>query len=310
MPEFLNPEVRLEILDTLQMAVVGISLTGKIIYWNDGAERITGYLRHEVMGHQCTENFLLHCEGSCCELCGESCPRTAAQRNSRTVQIRNSIHNKSGERVAVHSWVVPVRNAHGVPTALAFTFEGSSAAADPDRREDGLERVGLSDPATGLANREMMQAHLRETLNTFHELHVPFAVLRVRLCGLSQLRCRHGQAAVDVAFPAAAHTLENALRPVDFVGRWDAEEFLAILNNCGSDAAHHLADRVRSMIQRAGIEFWGEELRIPVTVGVASAQAGDSAESLLSRAGAEVEAPEPMRARAAAAADQLTQGKG
>ncbi len=109
MSDFLDPEVRLDILDTLQTAVAAVSLDGKIVYWNDGAERITGYLRHEVLGHQCTESFLLHCDQRSCELCGEACPRTVAQHNTRTIQSRNSIHNKSGERVAVHSWIVPLR---------------------------------------------------------------------------------------------------------------------------------------------------------------------------------------------------------
>jgi diguanylate cyclase (GGDEF)-like protein/PAS domain S-box-containing protein len=304
MSQSLDPEVRLEILDTLQTAVVAVSLDGKIIFWNDGAERITGYLRHEVLGHKCTENFLLHCDQRSCELCGESCPRSEAQHSARTVQGRNSIHHKSGERVAVHSWVGPVRNSHGTPVALAFSFEGSSAAADPDRREDGLDRVGLSDPATGLANHDMMRAHLRETLSTFHELHVPFAVLRAQLTGLEHLRSTHGQAAVTAIFPAAAHTLENALRPSDFVGRWGPEEFLAILTNCQADSLHILAERVHKMMERAGIEFWGEELSIPVSVHIASAQPGDTMDSLLARAASpESIAPDPTKSRAAAAGD-------
>jgi diguanylate cyclase (GGDEF)-like protein/PAS domain S-box-containing protein len=284
MSDFLDPEVRLDILDTLQTAVVAVGLDGKIVYWNDGAERITGYLRHEVLGHQCTESFLLHCDQLSCELCGEACPRTVAQHNTRTIQSRNSIHNKSGERVAVHSWIVPLRNAHGTPVALSFSFEGASAAADPDRRDEGPDNFGLRDSSTGLASHERMHAHLRDALNTFNELHVPFAVLRARLTELEQLRSSHGQAAVNAVLPAAAHTLENALRPGDFVGRWSSDEFLAILNNCNSESLQHLSERIGAMIQRAGIVFWGEELFIPVCVQIASAQSGDTIETLLERA--------------------------
>ena len=308
MSDFLDLQIRLDILDTLQTAVVAVSLEGKIVFWNDGAERITGYLRHEALGHQCSETFLLHCNQKNCELCGETCPRAAARHNARPAQSRSSIHHKSGERVSVHSWVVPVRNAHGTPVALAFSFEGTSAAADPDRREDGLDRCGLLDAPTGLANREMMQAHLRETLATFTELRVPFVVLRARLTGLAQLRATHGQAAVTAVFPAAARTLENALRPSDFVGRWGPDEFLGILNNCNAPSLTHLTERVHNMMQRAGIEFWGEELSIPVSINMAPAQPGDTMESLLERA-APAPSDTPTRSRAAAATDGGTRPK-
>jgi len=119
---------------------------------------------------------------------------------------------------------------------------------------------------------------------------------------LEQLRTSHGQAAVTAMFPAAARTLESAIRPGDCVGRWAEDEFLVIVNNCSGESLQRVVERVRSMTRRAEIEFWGEELGIPVSIEVTQVQAGDTVESLISRMNGSASNGEELgKARAAAA---------
>jgi len=37
-----------------------LDLQKKIVFWSEGAEKITGYARIDVLGHSCAENILLH----------------------------------------------------------------------------------------------------------------------------------------------------------------------------------------------------------------------------------------------------------
>jgi PAS domain S-box-containing protein len=46
------------ILETLHTGVYVIDRDAKIVFWNDGAERVTGYLRQDVIGRICDDNFL------------------------------------------------------------------------------------------------------------------------------------------------------------------------------------------------------------------------------------------------------------
>ncbi len=50
------------VLDSLPVAVCAVDREGKVILWNDGAERVTGYLRQDVLGRLCTEAFLEHAD--------------------------------------------------------------------------------------------------------------------------------------------------------------------------------------------------------------------------------------------------------
>jgi PAS domain S-box-containing protein len=45
-----DPEICRRLLESLQVGVSVVELQKRIIFWSDGAERITGNLRHEAAG--------------------------------------------------------------------------------------------------------------------------------------------------------------------------------------------------------------------------------------------------------------------
>jgi PAS domain S-box-containing protein len=65
-----DPDFFRSILENLHMAVYVVGPNGKILSWNDGAERITGYLRQDVIGRVCGDNFLGEIDGDENDLSG------------------------------------------------------------------------------------------------------------------------------------------------------------------------------------------------------------------------------------------------
>ena len=53
MPELGSHEIYRAVLDSLPVAVCAVNRDGKVILWNEGAERVTGYLRQDVLGRMC-----------------------------------------------------------------------------------------------------------------------------------------------------------------------------------------------------------------------------------------------------------------
>jgi len=53
-----NPEVFPSILETLPTRVYLVDRNRKILFWNGGAENVTGYLRQDVVGHFLREHLL------------------------------------------------------------------------------------------------------------------------------------------------------------------------------------------------------------------------------------------------------------
>jgi len=81
--------------------------------WSDGAERITGDLRHDVIGQSCVGQPLLHCDQRDCERCYDDCPMARAIKTSQPGEAIGFLHHKAGHEIPVRARGVPVRNTHG-----------------------------------------------------------------------------------------------------------------------------------------------------------------------------------------------------
>jgi diguanylate cyclase (GGDEF)-like protein/PAS domain S-box-containing protein len=300
MSAFRDPEVLRNILESLPTGVCVVDMQKKIVLWSDGAERITGYLRHEVIGQRCISEMLLHCDQQHCEWCKEDSPLARAMMTSQPAEAVGFVQHKAGHEIPIRARAVPVHNARGSIIGAVETFHKQQAAS-PDRREETLDLPGYVDEVTNVASHVMMHSHLRETLGTFAEVHVPFGVLLFRLEGLERFRATVGPDAASSLLRVVARTLEFALWKTDFVGRWSDDQFLVILNGCREEALHSMHDRIQAALASDSIEWWGERRSLPVSVGETMVHPGDSIESLMERAEKSLTAASEMRAQAAAA---------
>jgi diguanylate cyclase (GGDEF)-like protein/PAS domain S-box-containing protein len=280
---FNDPEICRGILESLPSGVCVVDLQRKIMMWSDGAERITGRLRHEVIGHSCLSETLQHHDQPGCEFCLEDCPVARAIKTSQSAEGIGALRHKTGYEIPVRICAVPVHNLHGSIIGAVETFEELRSAEIPDDRKDSPQPPGCVDDITGIASHVLMQSHLRETLATFAELQVPFGVLCLRLEGLEHFRASFGPEAASSLLRVVARTLEGALWKTDFVGRWSDDQFLVILDGCQEEALHSVRNRLRRMLANDAIEWWGESRSLAMSVGQATALPGDTVESLMER---------------------------
>jgi len=292
------------ILESLPTGLCLVDMQKSIVLWSDGAERITGHLRHDVVGHSCVGEALLYCNHQDCEWCNEDCPLTRAMKTAHAIEATGFLHHKAGHEVLVRARAVPVRNAHGSIIGAVETFEDQHTAL-ADHGANTLHLPGYVDEVTGVASQAMMRSHLRETLATFAEVQVPFGLLSIRLEGLADFRARYGVEAAASMLRVIGRTLEESLWKTDFVGRWSDDQFLAIVNGCSEEALRSVGERMRRMLASNGIEWWGERRSLPVSIGRAGAQPGDTLESLMERV-QKSPVPSPLQRARAAGGDRTS----
>jgi len=90
-----------DLLDQISDGVYFVTLDRRITYWNGGAERITGYGAHEVLGHRCSEGILRHVDDTGQQLCLHGCPLAAVMKDGRPREAHLYLHHKDGHRVPV-----------------------------------------------------------------------------------------------------------------------------------------------------------------------------------------------------------------
>ena len=284
MSELEDPNIFRTVLDSLQTGVYLVGRDGKIVFWNDGAERITGYRRHEVIGRSCRENILVHCNEHQCVLCEVVCPLTGTMHEGKTSDVQVFFCHKAGHRVPVHVRAVPIRGRTGFMIGVAESFDEQSSVLEPENHQTNLAAHGCLDAVTGVMNRALIRSYLREHLAFFAEYDLPFGILSIRIEQLEQFRAAHGREAADDVLHAVAETIKHTLGTSGFLGRWTEDRFLAIVPNCADAEMNKTGDAIQKSVNCSEIQWWGDFLSVTVSVGRAMVEAGDNIESLLDRA--------------------------
>jgi diguanylate cyclase (GGDEF)-like protein/PAS domain S-box-containing protein len=272
------------ILEALPLGVYVVNREGKIVVWSAGAEHVTGYLRQDVLG-RLREAELLEQGESGDEIRQEEAELASKSlREGSAVALQLSLRSKSGHSIPVQLQSVPLRNDLGTLLGAAKVFQPISAAAIGNRRQNKLAAYGCLDALTGALNHSLIQAHVKESLDLYALYPVPFCVMCFAIDDLAKLRERYGQAAVDAALRVVSQTIENALRPADFLGRWLEQEFLAILMECGENDVVKVGQRLSKMVRHAAVSWWGDTFHVGISIGATTARDNDSVGSLVSRA--------------------------
>lgn len=280
----IQPDLARQVLESLPVGVYVVDREGKIMLWSAGAEQITGYLRQDVLGRLCGDHFLQHTDGENNPLEGAALPLMATLREGKPVLSLASLRGKSGRSIPVSLQTVPLRDSYNTVQGAVEVFQEVTPRSKQDRRQTKLAAFGCVDTLTGLLNHSLIQAHLKEQFTLFSLYPVPFSVLCISINDLPKLRERYGQAAVDATLRVVAQTIENSLRPTDYLGRWLEHEFLAILTECGEPELYKICPRIQKIVRHAEVVFWGEPLHVSVALGATPAHDNDTVSSLISRA--------------------------
>lgn len=297
---FNDAEICRSILENLPTGLCVVDIHKRILCWSTGAERITGRLRHDMVGRCCADEPVLHCGRPVGEVCKQECPLARAIKSAQAAAGSVFLQHKAGHEIPVRVRAVPVRNLHGSIIGAVETFE-AMATLDLDCDTNRIEPVRALDELTGISSSASMQFHLSQSLRSFAEMQVPFGVLCFRIEELGHFRASFGLEAASSLLRVLAHTLRGAIWQTDFVGRWSDDQFLVILSECREDALPSVCERLASRLGSESIEWWGERRSLPLSVGQATPQTGDSVASIIERAQNSLPAASTAIARSATA---------
>ncbi len=271
------------VLEALPMGVYAINREGKITLWNSAAERLSGYLRQDLLGCVREEELWERAEHEH-HLPPEQSFSTKPAGEASPPVTQFSLRTKTGRLIPVELHTVVLHDESGDVVGAAKVFQPLGEAETGPRRQQKLAAFGALDPLTGLLNHSMIQAHLRESLSLHALYPVPFSILCCAVDDLPKIRERYGQAAVDATLRTVARTLENGLLQTDFVGRWLDHEFLAILPECGEADIVKVGERIRKLVQHSGLHWWGDTLHAAISIGATVVHSDDTVSTLVNRA--------------------------
>jgi PAS domain S-box-containing protein len=265
------------LLDQMEEGIYITDRDRRILYWNGGAERITGYYAHEIVGRLCQGDMLMHCDESGRVLCGDECPIQEVMKNGTPHECTLYMRHRHGHRIPVHIRSQAICEASGERVGAVEVFEEATPPALPD-----LSNLAAHDclDETGALKRPFGEMKARQAAEAMQLFGIPFAWVKIALDDMAQLEHRFGQGMVEAAVKMIAETVAGNLKTLDWLTYWDRGEFRIEARGYSLTELDELRRTLEMLVRRSTLEWWGDPVRLTVSILGRMAERGDTLESL------------------------------
>jgi diguanylate cyclase (GGDEF)-like protein/PAS domain S-box-containing protein len=272
------------ILTELYDGVYFVDRERKIVYWNKGAERISGFSAAEVIGRGCFDNLLTHVDAEGNSLCRGFCPLAKTIADGRPREAEVFMHHKEGHRIPVLVRASPLHDRDGQVVGGVELFSDLRNILANNYRVKELERLALLDNLTQLGNRTYLERVIRVRFEEMKRLDGRFGLLFMDIDHFKNFNDTYGHDVGDRVLQFVANCFIANSRPFDFFGRWGGEEFIGLIRNVDQDELIEVGNRIRMLIEQSYIIHNQRKLALTISLGATMAQAGDTPELLIKRA--------------------------
>ncbi len=254
-------------MNSLYDGVYCMDLDRNIVFWNNAAEKLTGYSRDEVIGNSCANNILNHIseDGVC--LCKEGCPAVKSMTDGQNREVLAYLHHKVGYRRPVYIRTSPIVDENENIIGAVEIFSSASMFVAMKQTNERLKKLAFLDELTELPNRRFANQTLEEFLWTFSNHNTKFGVAIYDIDNFKKINDTYGHDVGDQALKMVASTLKMAIRENDVICRWGGEEFLFICHCNSEKELLNICDRHRVFVENSFIDNKGEILTATISGG-------------------------------------------
>ena len=280
----MKAEVFYQLAEKLPYGLYIVSPDRTILFWNDEAERITGYTREEMVGRKCATTNLHHLDEKGTPLCQTYCPLLQCMDEEKAKAKKLIFTHKNGFRVVISAHFIPLTDDQGRITMVAEVFEELSLLDRDTSLVQNLYSLAYHDSLTHLPNRVLLEATLRMRFSEFHRLHESFAVDFAVIDEIKEFYLQYCYTTGDNMLKVIAGNMKQSSRKSDTIGRWGGEEFLGVFPIKNKKDTVVIARRLQKMINQTFIPYGDEKLHVTMSIGITVVQEEDTMPSIISRA--------------------------
>jgi PAS domain S-box-containing protein/diguanylate cyclase (GGDEF)-like protein len=268
------------LLNQLSDGVFFVDRDRTILYWNLGAERISGCLAKEMIGKKCSEDLLNHIDAQGMKLCEGNCPMLQTLSDGREREAELYLQHRDGHRVPVLVRVLAIRDSQDRIAGAVQIFRDNSQKVMFQERIQKLEKSTLFDPDTGLGNRQYIETHLKGKLEKLKRYPDPFGVLCLGIDGFEQLNAPGHRSKLD-AVKMLGRILTHNTRPFDTMSYLGDGKFLALIDNVEETQLFSIAKKFCFLAEHSSVLTQGSEFPVTISIAGRMADPETTGESLL-----------------------------
>ena len=246
--------------------------TGKVVDANPAATSFYGYSREEMQGLSMSRINALSEEEVFKEM------ELAREEKRAYFILKHSLADGSVRDVEVYSGPIMVQ---GSQLLYSVIHDVTSRI----RLENEMKTLATTDALTGVDNRHQFFSLGSRELSRALRYKKPLSLLMLDIDYFKSINDTYGHQAGDEVLRELARTASSLLRETDVFGRLGGEEFAVVLPETGLKLGMEVAERLRSGLAEARVEFEGRQISFTVSIGATLARRSDRAiEDVIKRA--------------------------
>ena len=273
-----------KLLENLYNGIYYVDRNMVIKYWNNGAERITGFPKEEILGKKCSENLILHKTRDGKNLCELNCILDATLKDGHVHEIEAYLQHKNGSWIPVSIRVAPMYDSYGRIVGATKIFSDNKMDFKSINKDEEYIKVAFYDELTHLVNKKFIEMKVYSKLHELKRYEWPFGIIFFEIDKFDRIRKSYGEKIANSVLKMVTGALLTRFRPFDTLGRWDGDEFTALIVNVNEEHLFMLAERFREVIEKLSMPLGKGNIKVTVSVGTTLAITDDNTASLVNRA--------------------------
>jgi diguanylate cyclase (GGDEF)-like protein len=154
----------------------------------------------------------------------------------------------------------------GTTTILKFSYHDDLEEQFQRKMYEGALRDGL----TKAFNKKYFEDRLQSEVAFALRHGTALSLIMIDLDFFKRINDTYGHLAGDYVLTTFASSVISTIRREDVFARYGGEEFALISRGLEEEAAQQFGERVRKSIERYPFRFQGREMKVTVSIGVAS----------------------------------------
>jgi diguanylate cyclase (GGDEF)-like protein/PAS domain S-box-containing protein len=251
-------------LNAIGDAVISADFSGRVIFANNVAEQMSGWMQSDASGRAINDVFVLTDASTGNRI---PCPTMRAIIENRIVAIETQtiLSRRDGVAIAIEGSASPIHDRNGGVVGAVMVVHDVTAARDLSAK---LERLALHDSLTDLPNRSLFADRLDRALARASRAGNSVVLLFIDLDEFKPVNDTLGHALGDRLLQSVADRLRNCMRQADTVSRFGGDEFLVLLPDLPpTQDVENFAAKVFHSLQAPHV-IGGHELHITASIGV------------------------------------------
>jgi diguanylate cyclase (GGDEF)-like protein/PAS domain S-box-containing protein len=251
------------LLDKASDAIIVRDFEHRILFWNQGAERLYGWTRLQALGQSIVS--LLYDDPSAF-LRATQVAQTQGEWTGEIAQ-----RHRDGRPLDVEGrWTLVPAEDGLPPSILAINTDISQRKAT----EREIQRLAFYDALTGLPNRMLLMDRMHQALASAQRHHQGGALLFIDLDNFKTLNDTLGHDKGDLLLQQVAQRLNTCVRAIDTVARLGGDEFVVMIEQLSSEhselahAARAVGEKILSVLS-APYALAGYQYRSTPSIGIA-----------------------------------------